>query len=74
LINQPLNPLWQASNGGVSQNAHNSIIENLSTLRASDLPERERSLLEKVRQLKQENKELVSLLKENEVIADKIAR
>ena len=75
LINQPLNPLWQASNGGVSQNAHDSLIENLSTLRASDLPERERSLLDKVRQLKQENKELVRLLKDNEgVIAEKIAR
>ena len=81
LINQPLQtqPLWHGSGGGIgnnsNQNNHNSIIENLSTLRASDINERERNLLEKIRLLKQENKGLVQLLKDNEtVISDKIGR
>ena len=59
----------------VPNNNHNSIIENLSTLRASDINERERTLLDKVKTLKQENKKLMLLLKESEtMITDKIGK
>ena len=46
---------------------HNSIIENLSTLRSSEINERERNLLDKIKLLKSENKKLMQLLKESEV-------
>jgi hypothetical protein len=54
---------------------HNSIIENLSTLRTSDINDRERTLLDKVKTLKSDNKKLMLLLKDSEsTLADKIAR
>jgi cell fate (sporulation/competence/biofilm development) regulator YlbF (YheA/YmcA/DUF963 family) len=60
---------------GGQNNNHNSIIDNLTTLRASDINERERNLLDKVKALKQENKKLMSLLKESEnMITDKISK
>jgi hypothetical protein len=45
----------------------NNSIDNLSTLRSSDINERERTLLEKIRHYKQENHKLIMLLKESEV-------
>jgi hypothetical protein len=45
--------------------AHNSI-DNLSTLRSSDINERERNLLEKIKHYKKENHKLILLLKESE--------
>jgi len=54
---------------------HNSIIENLSTLRTSDINDRERTLLEKVKTLKSDNKKLMLLLKDSEsMISDKISK
>lgn len=46
---------------------HNSIIDNLSTLRSSEINERERNLLDKVKFLKSENKKIMQLLKDSEV-------
>jgi hypothetical protein len=52
---------------------HNSIIDNLSTLRSSEINERERNLLEKIRVLKQENKKLIQLMKDSETqVGEKI--
>jgi hypothetical protein len=68
-LGQPQQPLvhW-------NQN-HNSIIDNLSTLRSSDINERERNFIEKIKALKNENRTLVTLLKDNEgAISDKITR
>jgi hypothetical protein len=45
--------------------ASNSI-ENLSTLRSSDVNERERNLLDKIKHYKKENHTLISLLKDSE--------
>lgn len=51
-------------------NAHETIannsIDNLSTLRSSEVNEREKNLLEKVKHYKKENQQLISLLKESE--------
>ena len=59
----------------MQQNNHNSIIENLSTLRSSEINERERNLMEKVKLLKQENKKLMQLLKDSEInVIDKISK
>jgi hypothetical protein len=41
-------------------------IENLTTLRSSDVNEREMSLLQKVKKYKNENQQLISLLKDSE--------
>ena len=45
--------------------AHNSI-DNLSTLRSSEVNEREKNLLEKVKNYKAENGKLIQLLRESE--------
>ena len=59
----------------MQQNNHNSIIENLSTLRSSEINERERNLMEKVKLLKQENKKLMQLLKDSEInVIEKISK
>ena len=61
--------------GAWPQPNHNSIIENLSTLRSSDINERERNLMEKIKALKQDNKKLVNLLKDSDsMITDKIGK
>lgn len=46
--------------------AGNNSIDNLSTLRSSDINERERNLLEKIKHYKKENQKLISLIKESE--------
>ena len=72
-MNQPLQSQWAAASS--NPNNHNSIIENLSTLRSSDINERERNLLDKIKVLKQENKTLMGLLKESEsMITEKIGK
>lgn len=45
----------------------NNSIDNLSTLRSSDVNEREKNLLDKVKQYKKENQQLINLLKESEL-------
>ena len=49
-----------------NETVENNSIDNLSTLRSSDINEREKSLLEKVKFYKRENHKLIHLLKESE--------
>jgi hypothetical protein len=44
----------------------NNSIDNLSTLRSSEVNEREKALLEKVKHYKKENQKLIKLLKDSE--------
>jgi hypothetical protein len=61
-----------ASNSSNKGEGHNSI-DNLSTLRSSDINERERNLLEKVKFYKKENEKLISIMKASEnAVAEKI--
>lgn len=54
--------------------ASNSI-ENLSTLRSSEVNERERNLLEKIKHYKKENHTLIALLKDSEAnVSDRIQK
>ena len=47
----------------------------MSTLRSSDVNERERNLLEKIRFYKKENEKLIDLMKQSEsAVAEKITR
>lgn len=54
-----------ASNSSNKGEGHNSI-DNLSTLRSSDINEREKNLLEKIKQYKKENEKLISIMKVSE--------
>ncbi len=49
-----------------NDNNGNLSIDNLSTLRSSEVNEREKNLLEKVWHYKRENAKLISLMKESE--------
>ena len=50
-------------------------IDNLSTLRSSDVNERERKLLDKIKHYKHENQQLIQLLKESEtLITEKVKK
>ena len=44
----------------------NNSIDNLSTLRSSEVNEREKALIEKVKHYKKENQKLIKLLKDSE--------
>ena len=41
-------------------------IDNLSTLRSSEVNERERNLLEKIKYYKRENQKLITIMRESE--------
>ena len=41
-------------------------IDNLSTLRSSDVNEREKNLMEKIKYYKKENQKLITLMRESE--------
>lgn len=51
----------------------NNSIDNLSTLRSSEVNEREKALIEKVKHYKKENQKLIKLLKDSEAtVAERI--
>ncbi len=53
----------------------NLSIDNLSTLRSSEVNEREKNMLEKIKYYKKENQKLITLMRESEnSVIDKISK
>ena len=69
--NLSLTPIKNFNVSNMSRNLTSSDLQ--STVRRSEYTEREKKLMEKLKQFKSENKKLVSLLKESEkILADKL--
>ena len=62
--------------GSDPSNPHlNMSIDNLSTLRSSDVNEREKNLMEKIKYYKKENQKLITLMRESEAsVVERISK